>query len=92
MSTETTTPTDTDVLPYEDDTTGDIRAHIVRPEENGQQYDLTGQDIVDLARLNGTEVVALCGHRFVPSHDPAPAPACEPCVDVAAQIMKGERY
>lgn len=92
MSTEAVDATEVDFLPYEDDATGEARAHIVRPEENGQRYDLSGQDIVDLARLNRTEVVALCGHRFIPTHDPAPALACEPCVDVAAAIMKGERW
>ncbi len=92
MSTDTADVTETEILPYEDAEPGEVRAHIVRPEENGQRYDLSGQDIVDLARLNGTEVVALCGHRFVPSHDPAPAPACEPCVDAAAAIINGERW
>lgn len=34
------------------------------------------------AIVNGTEVEALCGHRWVPTRDPRKYPVCEPCLAV----------
>jgi hypothetical protein len=34
------------------------------------------------ARINGTPLEALCGHRWVPSRDPMQLPLCEKCKDI----------
>ncbi len=49
-------------------------AHIVKPK-NGR----SGADLVMEARVYGTEVEALCGHRWVPQRDPKQYPVCPEC-------------
>lgn len=39
------------------------------------------------ARVNGLEVEALCGHRWVPDSDPIKYPVCQACVDRAQHII-----
>jgi hypothetical protein len=34
------------------------------------------------ARIDGTPLEALCGHRWVPSRDPKQLPLCEKCKDI----------
>ena len=34
------------------------------------------------ARINGTPLEALCGHRWVPSRDPKQLPLCTKCKDI----------
>ena len=61
-----------------DPTTGEPRcAHIVRDTD-----DKTGIQLVFEARLNGTTVEAICGHRFVPERDPKAYPLCSRCRDI----------
>lgn len=38
--------------------------------------------IVLEARVNGTELTALCGHKFVPSRDPEQHPPCPKCIEI----------
>lgn len=58
-------------------TTGSPRvSHIVKPK--GKK---TGAALVTEARVFGLEVEALCGHRFVPQHDPNSYPPCSGCVE-----------
>ena len=52
-------------------------AHIVK-----QAGDKTAHALVMESRVNGTELVALCGHRFVAQRDPKQYPPCQPCVEV----------
>lgn len=82
-----------EVMPYDETDGGhDHLAHLVRPWDNGitdPSDPTTGQDLVDLARLGGFEVVAACGHRWVPSRDPKRYPVCEPCLDIAAAAIGG---
>lgn len=88
-------------VPFEQDSGSDPnrRTHIVRPADNGHRGrssaeggsdDVTAQDIVDAARLLGKEVRALCGHVFVPKHNPEHYPACERCIEMAGLIDRGE--
>lgn len=54
---------------------GDTLTHVVRG--------LPGQDIsalVQQAYANGTVLIALCGHRWIPSKDPRKYPVCQPCL------------
>ena len=100
MSTQTAAPgsmevVETDLLPYEDTDDPDARTHIVRPADNEHitlGEDMRARDIVDTARLLGVEVVALCGHRWVPKADPAKYDTCHPCVETAGRITRGEVY
>ena len=43
----------------------------------------------DLLRsyVTGEPVMALCGKRWVPQHDPAPLPICEPCAQAKSEIL-----
>lgn len=93
MSTIPDVDTGVEIVPFE---TGDpsLRSHYVRPADNGVRSGddpTTARDIVDLARLGGYEVVALCGYRWIPQADPKKHPICEACIDVGAAILGGER-
>lgn len=39
---------------------------------------LPGNSVAD-ASIFGTELVALCGHRFIPTRDPQKLPLCQAC-------------
>lgn len=84
------------IAPYVDDSDPLRRTHIVRPGDNDHIRNdlpngrsLTGQDIVDYGRMNGVEVVALCGYRWVPKHNPEKFETCEPCLKVVELIQSG---
>lgn len=74
--------------PYVDDDNPNLRTHIVRPYENGHIYmpGDTAKEIVARARFLQVEVVALCGHRWVPQHNPKNYDSCDPCFKIAAEI------
>lgn len=42
----------------------------------------TAHALVLEARIYGTEVEALCGHRWVPQRDPKQLPICEGCLEI----------
>lgn len=95
MTTDTKTEVDnlTDVIPYEEPTDGaDTKTHIVSPPENKHLFQpgMEAQDIVDLARATGQEVIALCGYRWVPKHNPDKFETCDACFKIAGDIMRGE--
>jgi hypothetical protein len=88
------TLSDTEVVPFEDTDDPAHRSHYVRPADNGHRTHedpTTAQDIIDLARLTGSEVVALCGYRWVPKANPKKYPVCPACVEIGAAILSGER-
>lgn len=74
----------------EEESKKDNRAHIVNPPANTHIWrpGMTAQDIVDIARVNRIEIVALCGYKFVPQHDPDKLDACQVCFDVAGMLMR----
>lgn len=79
-----------DVAPYEDDGDKDRLTHIINPAMNGHIQNgiwMEAKDIVSLARLGRLEIVALCGHRFIPNHNPEKYDACSACMDIAGIIM-----
>lgn len=83
-----------DLVPFEDTDDPEWKTHIVRPGDNLHVLrgpGVRGSDIVFAARMSGTEVVALCGFKFVPKHNPDKYPACQPCFHLAGQIHRGER-
>lgn len=94
MTTET--HVDVDIAPFEVPDAG-RRSHIVRPVDNGVEdgkkgEGVTARDVIDMARLSGAEVIAICGVRFVPNRDPKKHPACEDCIRIAGEINRGERW
>lgn len=80
-----------DVAPYDDNAPGDGKTHIVNPPLNIHiwQPGMSAQEIVDIARANGYEVRALCGYTWVPKRNPEKYPACDECIRVAGDIMRG---
>lgn len=76
-------------IPYEDDGNNRL-THIVSPPENPHIFTpgMEAQDIVNLARYTGQEVVALCGYKWVPKHNPDKYDACQRCMDIAGAIMR----
>lgn len=55
-------------------------AHIVMTPAG--EVDETPQAYVMRARVEGFEVVALCGYVFVPSKNPRELPPCDECVAI----------
>jgi len=53
------------------------RAHIVKTDG-----DESAAAKVLQARIEGTPLEALCGHRWVPSRDPKQLPLCAKCKDI----------
>lgn len=81
-----------DVVPYEDSEDPNTRTHIVSPPENKHITNglkMSAQDIVDTARITGAEVVALCGYKWVPKHNPEMYPGCQACFKIAELLMSG---
>jgi hypothetical protein len=87
-------------LPIEDQQDDvSLPAHIVSPLGNAElwnRWKLNSYEInagtkllVDLARTEGLEIQALCGHRWVPTQVANTHAVCEPCMRIA-QIMMGE--
>lgn len=79
-----------DLLEYENhDPRKEYKAHIINEAMNTHVWrpGMNAQDVVDLARLRGIMLTALCGYTFVPKHNPDKFPACDRCMDVAGQII-----
>lgn len=80
------------LVPYEDSNDPNRQTHIVRPPENKHIYEIgmTARDIVDVARALGLEVVALCGYRWIPKHNPEKFEVCDKCFQIASNLMSSE--
>ena len=78
------------VAPYEENGDPERRTHIVRPIENKHIHlpGMSAQDLVDLARLHRVEIVALCGYRWIPKHNPEKFDVCERCMELAGVYMR----
>lgn len=83
--------TEDQITPYEDSSDPNTKAHIVNPPANLHifQPGMEAQDIVDIARATQQYVTALCGYRFIPKHNPDKHDACDPCMKIAGDIMRG---
>lgn len=80
-----------EVIPYVDDGK-DRLTHIINQADNTHIWvpPMTTQDIVDTARMLGEYVIALCGYKWVPLHDPEKYPVCETCINIANKIIELE--
>jgi len=79
-----------DLFPYEEPTDKNTRAHIVNPPMNKHidpKQEMNPQDIVDTARLQRLELVALCGYKWVPKLNPDKLDVCPACMKIAEQLM-----
>lgn len=78
-----------ELFPYEDLNDANHRTHIINPTMNPHLDGpgLTGQDIVDAARMSGQEITALCGYTWVPKHNPEKFDICEACMKIAQEYM-----
>lgn len=83
-----------EMFPYDDTDDGkNHKTHIVRPWDNKQidgWMHLSGQDVVDQARMLGWEITALCGYKFIPMRNPEKYEACSQCIDIAGHIMSNQ--
>lgn len=84
-----------EIAPFEehDEQAHDRFTHIVNPTMNPHIWDgsmeMTAQDVVDLARTFGIEIVALCEYTWVPKYNPERYPACPTCMDTAHNMISG---
>lgn len=65
--------------------------HIVNPPSNLHIWrpGMSAQDIVDIARVRGIEIKALCGAIFIPTKNPEDVKkTCDTCLEIAG-IMLG---
>lgn len=78
---------------YEDiqDEHSEHLTHIVNPPSNLHiwKQGMSAQEIVDIARAKGLQVVALCGKVWVPKRNPDKYDVCLTCVEIAAELMRG---
>lgn len=74
-----------DLFPHEDIDDGkDHKTHIVTEAMNDHIWEagMNAQDVVDIARAVGEEVVALCGYRWIPKRNPEKYDLCKTCADI----------
>lgn len=64
-----------------------IYVHIIDRGDNPK----SAEALVLEARINGTELIALCGHKWVPYRDPQKFPLCPKCKEMIgfALSMRG---
>lgn len=79
-----------ELIPYEETDDPETKAHIINPPANVHIWKegMTAQDVVNAARALQIEIQALCGHVFIPKHNPDKFDVCEPCVEIAGDIMR----
>ena len=83
----------TDVVPYEDEDDGkDHKTHIINPTANTHIWEpgMSSQDVVDIARATGQIITALCGYKFVPKRNPDKYDACQACIRIASEMLRGD--
>lgn len=88
---ETMTVLEEPLIPYEDNDDPLHRTHVVDSNQNGHitnGAEMSGQDVVDTARLLNMEVIALCGYKWVPKHNPDKYEVCQPCMKLVAAAMR----
>lgn len=83
-----------EIAPYVDDDSPHRKTHIINPPDNPHISNgfpgMEAQQVVNIARALRIEIVALCGFRFIPQHNPDKYDACEACIKIAGEIMRSE--
>lgn len=82
-----------DLLSYDesDNDKAKHKTHIVNPPMNTHiwQPGMEMQEVVTIARMNGYEVTALCGYKWVPKRNPERFDMCMTCLARAEELMAG---
>lgn len=68
-----------------------LKVHIATPAENLHIWrpGMSTPDMITVARCLRVEIVAICGHRWIPSHNPEEIKdVCEACTEEAAKRMQ----
>ena len=79
-----------EIIEYEDlDDGKEHKSHYVNEADNIHIWTpgMSAQDIIDVARLTGQWVFALCGFKFIPERDPQNYPVCSACADIGATYI-----
>lgn len=77
-----------EIIPYEDSSdNSNAISHYVIGEDNRHIYEppMTIEDVIDIARITGQHLVAICGAVVVPRYDPTTCPMCKACVKINAK-------
>lgn len=79
---------DLEIIPFEENDDPDLRTHIVVGVDNLHIWrsGMSSRDVVDMARMMGVEVKALCGYVFIPKHNPERFNSCEGCLRMASGL------
>lgn len=81
-------------MPYEEEDDGkEHRTHIVMAGDNphiSEGDDLDALQIVDIARMRGDEVIALCGYKWVPKRNPEKYPLCNGCMKMWGEMISSD--
>lgn len=82
---------DVDLFAYEETDDPSVRTHIVNSPNLVPIWEpgMTAEEALDIARLRGLEVTALCGYKWVPKHNPDKFDVCDPCFKIAQELMAG---
>lgn len=67
----------------------DLADRGANPDDLAHYVDQRLDQDVTAAMIEGTEVVALCGYRWVPYRDPNRCKVCPPCVAALEAIVSG---
>ena len=55
-------------------------------EEPTVSHLITKEDYMN-GYVNGVVIMALCGHKFIPTRDPDKLPLCQKCAEIARNIF-----
>lgn len=81
--------------PFKDPSDADPnhRAHYVslrdNPEFEKRFGNMNATELINTARFHGVEIIAMCGHKWVPQLEPGKFEVCSPCADVAYNRLSG---
>lgn len=79
------------LVEHQETTTNKHRlTHLINPPDNLHLWrpGMPTSQIIDVALARGVAVVALCGFKFLPKHNPDKYPACEACIKIAGDLMR----
>ena len=80
----TETPTKEDLVTSNEQGKSSHMVYVPEDLENG----ITATAYLLSARINGSEVQALCGYKWVPHRNPQAYPICQKCLELYQSINK----
>lgn len=79
-----------EIVPFKDVDDGkNHKTHIINPSLNTHIWmpNMTSKDIVDIARLTGQSITALCGYTWIPKRNPEKYDICKECMNIAVKLI-----